>query len=386
MNVACVIAEFNPLHNSHKYILDKISSENDITAVILGGSFMQRGEPALLDCYERAKMAVMCGADIVLLLPYAFSAQTAEIFAWGGVSIADMIGSMKLYFGSEDDTLPFSGTAELLVSEPEEYKTLLRRSLDSGMSFASARENAVREILGENAALCLRGANNILSTEYTKAIIRRKSGMIPVSVKRVENSISATRIRQILSGGDISSAAEHLPGESYKILKDSALHFQKDYEEFLYHALLILGTENIKDTAEVETGLQNRIYENRHLLTESMERFCDSVSAKRFTRSRIRRILYNSVTGYTAHHLAKAKDHTLRNIIALAANDKGREFIKGVNSKGDANIISNLSKEYDDLGPDRWIYDIEIKAYGIYHKNDPESLLKKHCNIITPEK
>ena len=382
MNVAGVIAEFNPLHNSHKYILDKISSENDITAVILGGNFMQRGGPSVMDFYDRAVSAVKCGADVVLLLPYVYAAQTAEVFAWGGVSIADMLGIKRLYFGSEDDTLPFYDTARLLSEEPAAYKEKLRNCLDCGLSFATARENAVKEILGEDAAKCLRGANNILSTEYTKAIIKRNSNITPVSVKRVEKSISATKIREIISRDGICAAKEYLPEESYEVLNGRSLHFSRDYEEFLYHTLLILGKEGINDTAEVETGLQNRICDARHLLLSGIDEFCDDVSSKRFTKSRIRRILYNSAMGYKASDLIKAKSHTMKNILALAANEKGRQFIKGVNQGGETNIISNLSKAYDNLGDDRWIYDTEIKAYGIYHKDDPESLLKKHTIVL----
>ncbi len=382
MNVSSIIAEFNPLHNSHKYILDTAKDGCDILAVILGGNFMQRGEVSVMDCYDRAKMAVSSGADIVLLLPYAFSAQTAEVFAWGGVSIADKIGSTKLIFGSEDSSLPFLKTAELLNKEPEKYRNILRQNLDHGMSFALSREDAVRTILGEEAAKCLKGANNILSTEYTKAIIRRKSPISPVSVERIKNTLSATDIRKMIANYGVSSVKDSLPKESYHILSSGKTHFQRDYDEFLYHSILILGKEHLKDTAEMEDGLSNRIYDNRYLITNGMENFCSAVSTKRYTKSRIRRILYNSVMHYSASHLQKAKEHDIKNIIALCANKKGREFIKYVNEKGDAHIISNLSKSYSDLYDDKWIYDMEIRAYEIYHKDEQLSLLKKHCIVV----
>ncbi len=384
MKVASIIAEFNPLHNAHKYIIDKAKEDHDITAIISGGNFMQRGEPSVADCYTRAKMAVECGADIVLLLPYAFSAQTAEVFAWGGVSIADGIGSSSLIFGSEDNTLPFYDVAKLLTDEPDNFRTILRSGLDCGLSYAASRENAIKEILGESAAGAVRGANNILSTEYTKAIIRKNSTVIPKSIKRIDGTLSATKIRNLLSEGEIARVAEYMPEESFKILKENYddLHFQQDFESLLFDCILIHGKEYLSCIAEVEEGLGRRIYDMRYFLDGGMDEFCDKVSTKRYTKSRIRRILYNALMGYTSSHLAKAKNHGIYSAVALCANKNGREFIKKVNSQDNFRIISNLSKEYDSTKDDKWIYDLEIRAYEIYHRKAGEELLKKHCVIL----
>lgn len=384
MKVASVIAEFNPLHNAHKYILGKAQKYHDITVVILGGNFMQRGEPSLLDCYIRAEMAVACGADLVLLLPYAFSAQTAEVFAWGGVSIADGIGTTSLIFGSEDDSLPFYDVAELLVNETDDFRSILRKNLDSGMSYASARETAIGEILAEYAAGCVKGANNILSTEYTKAIIRRSSSITPISIKRIEGTLSATNIRSILSQGDISQVREFMPEMSFDILSKNhdSLHFQKDFTSLLFDNILIRGKEYLSQIAEVEEGLGGRIYDMRYDLLKGTEEFINNASTKRYTKSRIRRILYNSLMGYTASDLKKARGHHLSSAVALCTNKNGREYIKKVNSEGNFRIISNLSKEYYNTSDDKWIYDTEIKAYEMYHRDPKEDLLKKHCTVL----
>ncbi|MBE6037935.1 MAG: nucleotidyltransferase family protein [Anaerofustis stercorihominis] len=382
MRIASVIAEFNPLHNAHKYILEKTKeSGHDITAVILGGNFMQRGEFSVLDCYDRAEAAVKCGADIVLLLPYVYSAQTAEVFAWGAAGIAEGIGTDTLFFGSEDDSLLFYDTARLLSEEPEEFRTILRDGLSSGLSFAASRENAVREILGESGAKCLMGANNILSTEYTKAIIRMNSQMKTKSVKRIP-SLSATKIRQMLSSGKMDSVKEYVPEESFEMIKNGELHFSEDNKDLLFYGLLLKGEECLCRVAEVESGLERRMYAGRYSLAESLKAYEDKVSAKRYTRSRIRRILYNNVMGYTKEDLTKARSHMPKSALVLAVNSKGRDLIKAVNGKGDFRIISNLSKEYDSIGDDRWIYDMEIRAYEMYHRKDGRSLMKEHCRVL----
>ncbi|MBR6800653.1 MAG: nucleotidyltransferase family protein [Eubacteriaceae bacterium] len=383
MKITSVIAEFNPLHLSHEYIIKKADKSSDLTAVILGGNFMQRGEVAITDCYSRARCAVECGADIVFLLPYAFSAQTAEIFAWGGVMIADIIGSSSLVFGSEDDGLPFYDAAKLLYEEPAEYRSILREGLDSGMSFASSRENAVRQILGEEAAGCLRGANNILSTEYTRAIIKRKSGIVPKSIKRISVNPSASVLRKLISEGNTDKVMHHLPECSREIITDTqALRFSEEFRDILFYHLLTTSEEHLGRIAEVESGLERRMIKNKYLLRDSIEAFSEEVSGKRYTKSRIRRILYNSLMGYTSSHLKNAKEHSLSSVIALAANGKGREFIKSKNGDGEVKIISNLSKEYSSLGKDRWIYDMELRAYEIYHRREDMSLLKRHT-IVT---
>lgn len=382
MKIASVIAEFNPLHNAHKYILEKTKESGaDITAVILGGNFMQRGEFSVLDCYDRAELAVKCGADVVLLLPYVYSAQTAEVFAWGGVCIAEGICTDTLFFGSEDDSLPFYDTAKLLAEEPDEFKNILRDGLSSGVSFAASRENAVRKILGENGAKCLVGANNILSTEYTKAIIRMNSQMNTKSIKRIP-SLSATKIRQLLSSGDLNSVNEYVPEETFEAIKSGELHFSEKNKDMLFYGLLLKGEEYLSLIAEVERGLERRMYSERYLLAESLKEYEDKVSAKRYTRSRVRRILYNNIMGYTNEHLAKARIHMPKSALALAVNAKGRELIKAVNSKGVFRIISNLSKEFDSLGDDRWIYDMEMRAYEMYNRKDGKVLMKEHCRVV----
>lgn len=381
MIISSLIAEFNPLHNAHEYIIKKTREHSDITAVILGGNYMQRGECAIIDCYDRAEMAVRAGADIVLLMPYVCSAQTAEVFAYGGVSIAEKIGSDYLFFGSEESSLPFYDTAKLLSEEPEDFRRILKSGIDDGLSFARARENAVREILGDDSARCLIGANNILSTEYTKAIINLHSHIIPKSVQRIEG-MSATKIRKALK--ENLPIDEYIPDTTENILssKKDELHFSGEHDEMFFYKFLTSSKDELRTIAEVESGLENRMYENRYLLRESTERFCEEVSTKRYTKARIRRILYNFLMGYTAEDLSKAKDHEITSVIALAANTNGREFIKKVNSEGNIKIITNLSKEYNNHPSDKWIYDTEIKAYEIYHRTEGTSLLKKHCIIL----
>lgn len=191
MKVNGIIAEYNPFHNGHQYQLATAKQETgaDYTIIAMSGNFMQRGTPAMVDKFKRAKMALLCGADLVLELPSYYALSSAEDFAMGGVTLLDKLGvASHLCFGSEcGDISVLEKIAEILVQEPAEYVGLLRGYLREGHSFPTARSKA---LLGYDASLTeykdvLTSPNNILGIEYCKALLRRGSNMEAWTVKRM---------------------------------------------------------------------------------------------------------------------------------------------------------------------------------------------------------
>jgi len=331
MKVNGIIAEYNPFHNGHLYQLNTAIEQtgSDYTIIVMSGNFMQRGTPALMDKFLRAKMALLCGADLVLELPAYYAASSAEYFAMGGVTLLDKLGVVNhLCFGSEcGDISILQKIAKIFTNEPAEFATLLRQNLKEGQSFPTARTNA---LLAYDNSLAdykevLSSPNNILGIEYCKALLRRGSRMEPVTVKRmgaayhdtnlstddlcISNTVtscnpgsatdipasSATAIRQaIMDDVDLTCLKNHMPEDAYAVLED-AFHnckpiFANDFSSLLHYKLLqeqAHGYEGFQDvTPELSDRIRNSLYDFK-----TLEDFCDLLKRKDMTHTRISRCL-----------------------------------------------------------------------------------------------
>ncbi len=189
MKTAGIIAEYNPFHEGHRYHIEETRriTGADYVVVVMSGNFMQRGEPAIVDKYLRAQMALESGVDVVIEMPAFYATGSAEYFATAGVGILDSLGCVDcLSFGSEwAGPEELSALADLLLEEPENYKAALRSGLESGLNFPQAREEAVLACgFADSTREILRSPNHILGIEYIKALKRRNSHMTPVAVTR----------------------------------------------------------------------------------------------------------------------------------------------------------------------------------------------------------
>ena len=223
MKVTGIIAEYNPFHQGHAYHLARARELTgaDRLLVVMGGNFMQRGEPAIVDKYARAEMALKNGADLVLELPAAAATGSAEYFAEGAVELLDASGVVDaLCFGSELGKLaPLEKAAALLLEEPEEYRQLLREELKRGKNFPEAREIALSAFFPERELLS--APNNILAIEYLKALKRRKSSIEAVTIPRLGN-YHGNDSGQVPQGTDSS---ESVSSGAAPALKTSSLRF-----------------------------------------------------------------------------------------------------------------------------------------------------------------
>ena len=192
---AGIIAEFNPFHRGHRYLIEQTRRLGgaDYVIVVMSGDFVQRGEPAMVDKYLRTRMALAGGADLVIELPTVYASASAEEFATAGVSILDTLGLVDLLsFGTEfmeaEELLP---VARILAEEPENYRLQLREGIREGKSFPASREDALLAYLKDLEEYDLEriremfgGPNHILGLEYLKALIRRSSSIEPMTVIR----------------------------------------------------------------------------------------------------------------------------------------------------------------------------------------------------------
>lgn len=313
MNICGIVAEYNPLHNGHLYQLQKAKelSGADYTIIVMGGNFMQRGTPAIMDKYARAKAALSCGADLVIELPAYYSSGSAEYFATGAVSLLNKLGvTTHLCFGSEcGDVDLLQKIAKIILEESPEYKECLQSHLRSGQTYPSARTSALIKIAPELSAhiSVLNTPNNILGIEYIKSILKQDSSMIPLTTKRYGsgyhdmrlgiNQSSATALRQALwSGVKISELQNQMPDASYAILEDylqnNELIHLNDFSEILYYKLLAERDTGFVDYVDVSPALSDRICNNLYNF-DGYEAFCDLLKTKEVTYSRISRCLFH---------------------------------------------------------------------------------------------
>ncbi|EOS32099.1 hypothetical protein C807_00822 [Lachnospiraceae bacterium 28-4] len=329
MKITGVIAEYNPFHNGHRYHLEQtraISGADYIIAVI-SGDFMQRGVPALIHKYARTEMALQNGADLVLELPAVYAAGSAEFFAMGAVSLLDRLGSVdSLCFGSECGSLkPLSRIASVLLKEPEEYRSALQKELKKGHSFPKARSIALQNFLpGRPDDIDLTSPNNILGIEYIKALFKRNSPIIPLTLQRQgsgyhESALngsndsmsfsSASAIRDSIgSCSGLSGIRRHVPPSVFQLLQASyGKSFpvnSGDFSLMLKYRLLLEKENGFAHYQDVTTSLSGKI--KKHLYDyENFEQFCSLLKSREITHSRISRCLTHILLGITSEKTEK---------------------------------------------------------------------------------
>ncbi len=187
--IAGIIAEYDPFHLGHRYQIQETRRQTGAGYIVavMSGDFVQRGEPAIFEKSQRVRMALSCGADLVLELPAPFAVGSAEDFASGGISLLHKLGAVDLVsFGSECGTLgPLLGAARALADESAHFKDALKAQLRRGLSYPQARAAALKAGgVTKEILLALDSPNNLLGIEYIKAILRQKSSMEPFTIKR----------------------------------------------------------------------------------------------------------------------------------------------------------------------------------------------------------
>lgn len=328
MNICGIICEYNPFHNGHKFHIEK-TKELGIDAVVcvLSSDFVQRGEPAILNKHYRAEMAIKNGADLVIELPTPFACATAERFARGAISIlSDLQVVTSLSFGCEDDFLSLSDAADLLNDELIDLK--IREYLDSGVTYAKARERALCNFAPELAGI-LKKPNNILAIEYLRAL---PFDIAPIAIPREGanhdsaeidgNFASASLIRELIQDKKYDEIKPLMPEGAYSVLMrainngDAPVNLS-DIAVLSY--LKRLSTEDFKKVPDVSEGLENRIIKELNN-ANTVSELTDIIKTKRYTHARIRRIIMNAYLGINDEE----KPSYAR---VLALNDTGKKVL-----------------------------------------------------------
>ena len=333
-NVIGLIVEYNPFHNGHLHHIQEIDRlfEDNIKIAVMSGDFVQRGEPSLINKFEKTKIALSQGIDIVIELPAFYSTQSAEIFAKGSVNLLNKLSCSHIVFGSESNDLDKLKRIAT-ISLTKEFELSLREFLAEGFSYPTAFSKA---LFDEKL-----GSNDILAMEYLKAIKVINPKIEACSIKREktgyyddekDNFSSATYIRKILldcnekKEDKLNKIKNLVPEFSYKILEKNFGVFSclSDFYDLIKYNI-IKNYSELKNIQDLEVGLENRLYKYS-LENLSFEDFFNEVLTKRITISRLQRILLHSLFGLTKTITEKIKNK-VPFVKILGFSERGQEYL-----------------------------------------------------------
>lgn len=391
MEITGIIAEYNPFHNGHLYQLkavrERLGQECGIL-IVMSGDFTQRGEPAILDKWTRAKIAVRAGADVVLELPFGFATASAERFGAGGIFLLQATGvASHLAFGSEtDDIALLDSLADRLADESAEYRRELKNALASGKGFAAARDQAVARLYGKEQAALLSQPNAILGLSYLIAIRRQGADLTPLLIARKGPGehdetfkgkfASASFIRgEVLKNKDnpagLFDLSSLLPDESLAALIRAALSDRLGSFKQIFPVILTLlrtaDPENIASIASMAPDLDRRLLllADTKLGCEDAKSFIDSAATRAYPASRVRRALLHLLLNYR-------KEDELRDIFPQAirvlafGKKRGRYILKLMRLHAKLPIISRTSDILEQADPVKAALATDLAASDLY--------------------
>ena len=394
MKAVGLVTEYNPFHNGHLYHLNKAMELTgaDISVAVMSGDFVQRGEPAVIDKYTRASMALNSGVNLVVELPVNYAVSSAENFAAGALKVLDYIKVDSIAFGSESgDIERLSKLAHVLCDNEDTLYKEISKYTANGISYAAARQKVVEKLTDKDTAAMLTSSNNILAVEYLKAIIKNNYAIKPYTIKRQGDSYndtdirseyaSATALRGNLKADNIS---KYIPVKAGLILSSNTNYiYPDDITEALFTRLLgILFAssydknvfiENVMRYPDVNKEIAGRLYKSAmDMITRTVPQgaeskdngafsfgsLCEHIKTKEVPLSRIKRALVRITLGLDKKHMEKYANEPY--IRVLGFDKKGQEYLSYIRKTVEVPLITKIA-DYKEMLLD------DIHAANIYN-------------------
>lgn len=385
MKATGIIAEYNPFHKGHAYHIAKTReiTGSDCIIVVMSGNFVQRGEPAIMDKYIRARAALLNGADIVIELPTVSAVGSSQYFAAGSVGILKHMQAEYLCFGSEaGEITPFLTASRLLSSRKPELDVLIHEFVKEGISYPLARNRAIQDSeianqlsVNEHAinlkelSAFFHLPNNILGLEYCMELERQNTVITPVTIKRTGGSYhettlsgqfcSARAIRNAINAGE-TAFFNFLPENTHDSVKEyfsrySPIFFD-DFSDIVRFQLMKMNAES-HHIADLPEFLQNKL---RSLVkdTLSVTQLIEAAKSKDLTYTRISRALLHMILGITLQDYHALKENPCRYIRVLGLNKTGQAYLASIKKSLDCPLIVKPADYKDYLSKDIFASDI----------------------------
>ena len=353
-----IIAEFNPLHNGHLYLINKIKEKYEDASIILvlSGNYTQRGIPSIIDKWKKTELSLKLGIDLVIELPFPFSTQSADYFAYGATTILNYLKVDKLVFGSESNDIK---VLEKIVDaqKDDKFNTLVKLYCKSGYNYPTALSLSLEELTNEKITT----PNDLLGISYIKTIKENNYNIEVETIKRTndyhkeeleEDISSATSIRKALKEGiDISN---QVPKIELDYLNE--LHYIDDYFNIIKYKIITEDDLSIYQTVDKEIikKLKKEI-----LNSNNIDEFIKRIKTKRYTYNKISRMLLHILTNFTKEKAKLFND--ISYIRILGFNNTGRTILNNIKKDIDIPIISKITKEKDPM------LEYELEVDKIYY-------------------
>ena len=348
MQITGIICEYNPLHLGHQKQIDFLKQQGHTVVCLMSGNFVQRGHPAIFDKMTRAQAAVACGADLVLELPITSAIASAEGFAAGGVDILSKL-CQNICFGAETaDAKELMRIASILQTDI--FSQALRSQLNTGCSFPAARAAALQQCGADSSLLAT--PNNILAVEYCKAILSQNSTLKPIVVQRSgsyhdtvadANNPSATSLRQLIQNR--MPWLSYVPKVAASIFEGATVHSMQNAEKAILGRLRTMTDEEFEALPYGSEGLWRKLMHASRSYSD-LASIIDATKSKRYTRTRIDRMILCAYLGITQRQLFQPAPYTR----VLAFNDVGRQLLKNQKETGAfVNIGERMFCDYAQL-------------------------------------
>lgn len=355
--VVGIVAEYNPFHNGHLYQINKIKEkyEDATIVVVCSSSFTQRGDTSILNKFDKAKVALNNGVNLVVELPYVYSTQSSDIFASAAIKILNYLKVDTICFGTERDSIDeIKKCADTQLNNPE-YDKIVKEQLDHGINYPTALNKALKKLIG----IEITEPNDLLALSYIKEIIKNKYNIEIFSIKRTndfhdinsnEMIVSASNIRnKLINNIDIK---DKVPSDVYEILKN--IKFNNKYFEFLKYK--INSESDLEKYLDVDEGLSSRI-RNSIDKSNSLEELIQNIKTKRYTYNKISRMLNHILCSFTKDERDQVK--TIEYIRILGFDEVGQKHLNSIKDDIDIKILNKFDTSYKAL-------EIEKRVSSIY--------------------
>lgn len=358
MDIIGIICEYNPFHNGHLYHIKQIKKKypNSIIILVMSGNFLERGEVSIVNKWDKTKIALYYGINLVVELPFHFATQAADIFAYGAIKILDSLHVNKLIFGSECNDIRLLAKLADVQLKNNAFEEKVKEYMQSGINYPTAMSKALKDITGNT----INSPNDILGISYIKEIKKQNSSIKPITIKRTSDYKKIDFNKKIVSALSIREAIKNkiniekfVPKYALKFI-DTNINMENYFPLLKYKIISEINCLNRYQS--VDEGIENRIKKYIYKCN-SMEDFIKDIKTKRYTYNKIQRMLVHILCGFTKEEALKLQNTFYIRILGF--DDIGKNYLNSIKKDIQIPIISNYSTS-------KGLLDLEFRVNAIY--------------------
>ena len=348
-----IIVEYNPFHNGHQYHakMARELSEAQVVIAVMSGNFLQRGEPAIIDKWTRAKEALSHGVDLVIELPFAYAVQSADYFAAGGIKLLQALQCDTLCFGTDNQVeMNYEHFGSFVNEHQTEINHAYQEIKNNGMSYPQQMTEVFRKLY-PNGALDFSSPNHILGLSYAKENATYEKPMILYPLKREQagyhdtkihqHFASATAIRKAVFSDELNQIKQVLPMRVMKDLEESPTVSWEAYWPLLKYKLLSSSLPELREIYQMKEGIEYRLQEAAKV-SDSFQQFMEKAKTKRYTWTRLQRLATYILVNVKQYEIESVRQNSY--IQVLGFTEQGQRFLKEKKKNLKLPLITKISK------------------------------------------